>query len=140
MTAVRSHGAGRPTSRASAATPRTPATQTRAREPDETGFVERDGVRVFWERYGDGEPTILLMPTVVRSSTRGTGRPRSPTSPATSGSITFDDRGNGRSDRPRDPCGLRRTRSSSRTLIAVMDATGVDGCRARGARRWAPAR
>ena len=37
--------------------------QTRARYPDETGFVERDGVRVFWERYGDGSPTILLMPT-----------------------------------------------------------------------------
>ena len=40
-----------------------PAEQTRARYPDASGFVERDGVRVFWERYGDGEPTILLMPT-----------------------------------------------------------------------------
>jgi hypothetical protein len=28
--------------------------QTRARYPDEEGFVERDGVRVFWERYGEG--------------------------------------------------------------------------------------
>ena len=28
--------------------------QTRARYPDEEGYVERDGVRVFWERYGDG--------------------------------------------------------------------------------------
>ena len=37
--------------------------QTRARYPDAEGFVERDGVRVFWELYGDGEPTILLLPT-----------------------------------------------------------------------------
>lgn len=35
----------------------------RARYPDETGYVERDGVRVFWERYGDGDPTVLLLPT-----------------------------------------------------------------------------
>ena len=40
-----------------------PREQTRARYPDETGYVERDGVRVFWERYGDGEPTVLLLPT-----------------------------------------------------------------------------
>lgn len=37
--------------------------QTRARYPDEEGFVERDGVRIFYEVYGDGEPTVLLMPT-----------------------------------------------------------------------------
>ena len=28
--------------------------QTRARYPDEEGFVEREGVRIFWERYGEG--------------------------------------------------------------------------------------
>ena len=37
--------------------------QTRAREPDVTGFVERDGVRVYWESYGAGEPAILFLPT-----------------------------------------------------------------------------
>ena len=37
--------------------------QSRARYPDEEGYIERDGVRVFWERYGTGEPTILLLPT-----------------------------------------------------------------------------
>ena len=34
----------------------------RALEPDETGFVERDGVRVYWERFGDGGPTVLFLP------------------------------------------------------------------------------
>src|SRR5205807_7122961 len=37
--------------------------QTRARYPDQTGYVERDGVRVFYEVYGGGEPTVLLLPT-----------------------------------------------------------------------------
>jgi hypothetical protein len=37
--------------------------QTRARYPDEQGYIERDGVRVFYEVYGDGEPTLLFCPT-----------------------------------------------------------------------------
>ena len=37
--------------------------QTRARYPDQEGYVTRDGVRVFYEVYGSGEPTILLLPT-----------------------------------------------------------------------------
>ena len=28
--------------------------QTRARYPDQEGYVERDGVRIFYEVYGDG--------------------------------------------------------------------------------------
>ncbi|NUT54911.1 MAG: alpha/beta hydrolase, partial [Thermoleophilia bacterium] len=35
--------------------------QSRARYPDEEGYVERDGVRVFYEVYGSGEPTFLLL-------------------------------------------------------------------------------
>jgi hypothetical protein len=35
--------------------------QTRARYPDRTGYVERDGVRVFWEEYGHGEPTLFFL-------------------------------------------------------------------------------
>ena len=37
--------------------------QTRARYPDAEGYLERDGVRVFWELYGEGDQTILLLPT-----------------------------------------------------------------------------
>ena len=29
--------------------------QTRALYPDATGFIERDGVKVFYEVYGEGE-------------------------------------------------------------------------------------
>ena len=59
--------------------------QTRARYPDEEGFVEREGVRIFWERYGGGEPTILFLPT-WEPSTHAAGRCRSPTSRATAAS------------------------------------------------------
>ena len=33
----------------------------RAREPDHEGTVERDGVRVGYDVYGTGEPTIVLL-------------------------------------------------------------------------------
>jgi hypothetical protein len=36
--------------------------QTRARSPDREGYIERDGVRVFYEVYGSSEPTVLLLP------------------------------------------------------------------------------
>ena len=37
--------------------------QSRARYPDDEGFVERDGQRLFYEVYGEGEETIFLLPT-----------------------------------------------------------------------------
>ena len=69
--------------RASRAPPR--AEQTRARYPDQTGYIERDGVRVFYEVYGSGEPTSCCFRR-GRSSTRGSGRRRSHTWRVTSGS------------------------------------------------------
>src|SRR5439155_14815674 len=43
--------------------PTAPAEQTRARYPDQERYVERDGVRTFYEVYGEGEQTMLLLPT-----------------------------------------------------------------------------
>jgi hypothetical protein len=37
--------------------------QTRARYPDESGYAERGGVKLHYEVYGSGEPTVLLLPT-----------------------------------------------------------------------------
>ncbi len=41
----------------------------RALEPVQSGFVDRDGVAIHYEVYGDGSPTVyLLMPdTIVES-------------------------------------------------------------------------
>ena len=66
-----------------------------------------------------------------RSSTRATGRCRSPTSRATAACVTFDGRGNGRSDRPAERRGLRRARVRRRRA----GGHGRDGDGARRDRR-----
>jgi hypothetical protein len=40
-----------------------PREQTRARYPDQECYVERDGVRVFCEVYGDAADDIPALPT-----------------------------------------------------------------------------
>ena len=35
----------------------------RACQPRSDGYVERDGVKVHYELFGAGEPTVLLLPT-----------------------------------------------------------------------------
>jgi len=37
--------------------------QSRARYPDSSGYTQRDGVRLYYEVYGSGEPTVFLLPT-----------------------------------------------------------------------------
>ena len=95
--------------------------QTRARYPDEEGFVERDGVRVFWERYGEGEQTILLLPTwsVVHSRI---WKMQIPYLARHCQVLLFDGRGNGRSDRPAQPEAYAESEFAADAL-AVMDAT-----------------
>ncbi|MBI2778014.1 MAG: alpha/beta fold hydrolase [Chloroflexi bacterium] len=99
--------------------------QTRARYPDETGFVERpDGVRLFWERYGSGDTTLLFVPTwsIVHSRiwkaqiAHFARRHRV---------ITFDAPGNGRSDRPRDPAAYDEHVMAD-DIFRVLDANGVE--------------
>ena len=79
--------------------PPTPREQTRARYPDEEGYVERDGVRVFYEVYGDAPTTFLLFPTSPISHSR-MWKAQIPYLSRHVRVITFDPRGNGRSDRP----------------------------------------
>jgi pimeloyl-ACP methyl ester carboxylesterase/predicted glycosyltransferase len=97
--------------------------QTRARYPDEQGYVERGGVRIFWERYGDGEPTVLLLPTwsVVHSRH---WKLQIPYLARHFRVITFDGRGNGRSGRP-PGAEAYRTDEFAADALAVMDATAT---------------
>lgn len=94
---------------------------TRARYPDETGVVVRDGVRVAWERYGDGRPTILLLPTwsIVHSRV---WKAQVPYLARHHRVVTFDGRGNGRSDRPAEAAAYDAAEFVE-DAVAVLDAT-----------------
>ena len=86
-----------------------------------TGFIERDGVRVFWERYGDGEPTILLMPTWSIVHSRH-WKSQIPYLARRYRVVTFDGRGNGRSAPTHGDRRVRRDRVRGR-CARVLDAT-----------------
>jgi pimeloyl-ACP methyl ester carboxylesterase len=98
--------------------------QSRARYPDETGFVERDAVRVFWERYGSDARTILLMPTYSILHSRR-WKAQIPFLARHWQVVTFDGRGNGRSDRPAETAAYADTEFVA-DAVAVLDATGVE--------------
>ena len=98
--------------------------QTRARYPDEDGYIESDGARVFYEVYGAGEPNVLLLPTweIVHSRAWKCQIPYF----ARHGRVaTFDRRGNGRSTRPREVRAYDRRRAVDDAL-AVLDRTGIE--------------
>ncbi len=98
--------------------------QSRARYPDSEGFVERDGMNLFYELYGDGEETIFLLPTWSLVHSRF-WKMQIPYFARHFRVLTMDGLGNGRSDRCRDP---RRygAEEFARDCLAVMDATDTD--------------
>ncbi|MFL5250511.1 MAG: alpha/beta fold hydrolase, partial [Myxococcales bacterium] len=98
--------------------------QSRARYPDTQGHVERGGVSVFYEVYGTGEPTILLLPTwsIIHSRC---WKAQIPYLARHFRVLTFDGRGNGKSDRPSEPEAYVEQEYAADAL-AVMDATGTE--------------
>ncbi len=97
---------------------------TRAREPDADGFVERDGVKIHYEIYGDGSPTILLLPTWTIIHSRF-WKLQVPYLARHHRVVTYDGPGNGGSDRPLDPAAYSHDRQVQYALD-VLDATGTD--------------
>lgn len=96
----------------------------RAREPDRDGYVERDGVKLFYEVFGDGEPTVLLLPTWSVIPSRS-WKLQVPYLARHFRVVTFDGRGSGRSDRPVGAEAYTHLEFAADT-IAVMDATGTN--------------
>lgn len=96
----------------------------RARAPDETGYVARDGVRIAYESYGAGPATILMLPTwSVLDAAHG--RFQLVDLARHYRVVTFDPRGNGRSDRPRGKTAYAAGEFVE-DAVAVLDATGTD--------------
>jgi pimeloyl-ACP methyl ester carboxylesterase/predicted glycosyltransferase len=94
--------------------------QTRARYPDAEGYLDRDGVSIWYEAYGSGEAAFLLLPTweIVHSrSWKG----QIPYLARHGRVVTFDRRGNGRSDRPASAAAYDR-RQMVDDAVAVLDA------------------
>jgi pimeloyl-ACP methyl ester carboxylesterase/predicted glycosyltransferase len=92
--------------------------------PVEDGFVDVRGVRTHYDVYGDGEPTLLFLPSGPITNTR-LWKSQIPYLARHFRVITFDPRGNGRSDRPLGPDGHTQ-REHAADAIAVLDATGTD--------------
>jgi pimeloyl-ACP methyl ester carboxylesterase/predicted glycosyltransferase len=95
--------------------------QTRACYPDESGFVDRDGVNLYYEVYGSGDSTVLLLPTWSLIHSRH-WKMQIPYLARHCRVVTFDGRGNGRSDRPQDTAAYDE-REFAADALAVLDAT-----------------
>src|SRR6187397_2775571 len=96
----------------------------RASQPISDGYVERDGVKVHYEVFGAGEPTVLLLPTWSIIHARH-WKMQIPYLARHCRVVTFDGRGNGRSDRPTEPEAYAETEFAADAL-AVMDATHTE--------------
>ena len=105
-----------------------PSEQTRARYPDDTGFVERpDGTRIFWESYGTGEPAIVFVPTwsIVHSRI---WKAQIPHFARRHRVVTFDAPGNGRSDRRQDPAAYDEHRMADDIFAVLAYAARQTDC------------
>src|SRR5262245_61188747 len=101
-----------------------PPEQSRAAYPHRTSFVERNDGHVAYEIYGAGSPPIMFVPPwqIVHSRI---WKAQIPVFARRHLVIAWDNRGNGRSDRPTDPA-ANTTFERAANLGAVMDAAGVD--------------
>jgi pimeloyl-ACP methyl ester carboxylesterase len=100
----------------------------RAREPDRSGFVVRDGVRLFYEVHGSGPGTVLLLPPWSISHSR-MWKLQVPFLARHFRVVTFDARGNGRSDRPAGTAayGDDELLADVVAVLDVLDPLGSDG-------------
>jgi pimeloyl-ACP methyl ester carboxylesterase/predicted glycosyltransferase len=93
----------------------------RACTPTRDGYVERDGIKTYYEIFGEGEPTVLLLPTWSIIHSRQ-WKMQIPYLSRHCRVLTFDGRGNGRSDRPTAPEAYAESAFAA-DAIAVLDAT-----------------
>ncbi|MGN6680367.1 MAG: alpha/beta fold hydrolase, partial [Streptosporangiaceae bacterium] len=95
----------------------------RARLPDREGFVQRNGDRVAYEIFGDGDSALLLIPASPITHARS-WKGIVPTLAREFTVITTDGLGTGRSDRPQTSDRYAPAEVVAR-LLAVLDAAGV---------------
>ena len=96
----------------------------RARYPDSDGIVVRDRVDIRYERYGEGWPAVLLLPTWSLVHSRH-WKMQVPYLARHFTVVCFDGRGSGGSGRPAEASAYSDAEFASDAL-AVMDAAGID--------------
>ncbi len=96
----------------------------RANLPALEGSADRNGVKIYYEIYGDGDHTILFIPSwsIVHSRVY---KAQVPYFSERFRCVTYDPRGNGKSDRPLDPEAYR-LQDYVGDALAVLDAAGAD--------------
>ena len=96
----------------------------RAKLPALEGSVDRNGVKIHYEVYGNGDHTILFIPSwsIVHSRVY---KAQVPYFSERFRCVTYDPRGNGKSDRPLDPKAYR-LHDYVGDALAVLDAAGAD--------------
>jgi len=96
----------------------------RARQPDRTGTVTRGGVTTYYDVYGEGNrPTVLLVPSWSIADVEH-WKFQTPVLARRFRVIAMEGRGNGRSDRPKEPAAYTDDEYVG-DAIAVLDATGT---------------
>lgn len=96
----------------------------RAALPHTTDRLERNGIELHYEIYGSGAQTIMFLPTWMFIHSRGY-KAQIPYFSDHFRCITWDPRGNGKSDRPTNPADFGQGQYVADAL-AVMDATATD--------------
>jgi pimeloyl-ACP methyl ester carboxylesterase/predicted glycosyltransferase len=98
----------------------------RAEEPRETGDVTREGVRIAYEVYGTGGPTLVMLPPWIIVHARA-WKAQVADFAQDCRVVVIDGRGNGRSDRPAGPEHYSHSQYVDDALL-VMDQLGIGDC------------
>jgi pimeloyl-ACP methyl ester carboxylesterase len=96
----------------------------RASSPDFQGWVDVDGLDIGYEVFGDGDPTVLLLPTWTIIHSRF-WKMQVPYLSRHFRVVTYDGPGNGRTERTTDPKRFS-TDAEVANAVAVLDTVGVD--------------
>ena len=96
----------------------------RARLPNHEAYVERDSVKIHYEVYGDGAETMIFPPpwSIVHARVY---KAQIPYFSERFRCVTYDPRGNGKSDRP-DEVAAYALENYVGDVLSVMDATGTE--------------
>ena len=102
----------------------TAGSASRALEPGDGGFAESGGVRIAYEVFGQGPETLLLLSPWAIVHSRF-WKLQVPYLARHFRVVTYDGRGNGRSDRPAVSAAFDDSEFAA-DAVAVMDATATD--------------